>query len=75
MIVARWIDDGVLTNRFIHVYICQIKALVDAATGKGLQRFQERFNRVFALSGSEAKNKGYKGCVLKKISPGISYMY
>lgn len=56
-------------------YVYQIKALVDATMTEGLQRFQERFDRVFALSGSEAKKKGYKGCVRNKISPGISYMY
>jgi hypothetical protein len=38
----------------------QIKALVDGATAGGLERFQARFDRVFALS---SQTKGYKGCV------------
>lgn len=37
---------------------------MDAATTTGLQRFREKFDRVFALDGSKGKaTKGYKGCV------------
>lgn len=53
----------------INIHTSQIKALVDAATANGLERFREKFDRVFALSGGKGKaTKGYKGCVCRHVS-------
>ena len=42
---------------------------MDAATANGLERFREKFDRVFALSGGKGKaTKGYKGCVCRHVS-------